>query len=222
MRKLIFPILLGLSGCAVLMSLGFWQVDRLGQKQAYLAEIEARIIDAPVALPDDTDESRDKYLPVTVTGQITDEHVYMLAPVRGTSPGYRVVSVMLVEGRRLLVDRGFITADLRGNLADAGQVTYRGNLHWPQEADKWTPAQDGDLIFARNVGPLAAALNAENVMIVVADHGGTDPQLTPMPVGTSGISNDHKEYAITWFMLAAVWALMTGYLIFRTLQAKES
>ena len=29
------------------------------------------------------------------------------------------------------------------------------------------------------------------------------------------IPNDHLEYAITWFGLAAVWAVMTGYLLWR-------
>ena len=36
----------------------------------------------------------------------------------------------------------------------------------------------------------------------------------PLPV-TVNIPNDHLQYAITWFALAAVWALMTGYLLWR-------
>jgi surfeit locus 1 family protein len=28
-------------------------------------------------------------------------------------------------------------------------------------------------------------------------------------VDTSGVPNDHYEYAITWFGLAAVWAVMS-------------
>jgi surfeit locus 1 family protein len=43
-----------------------------------------------------------------------------------------------------------------------------------------------------------------------------------MPVGIQGIPNDHLGYAITWFMLAAGWALMTGLLIFRTLRQKDA
>ena len=37
-----------------------------------------------------------------------------------------------------------------------------------------------------------------------------DDAVDPLPVDTSGIPNDHLQYAITWFSLAAVWLLMTG------------
>jgi len=42
-RKMIGPILFGLVGCAILLALGVWQVQRLDWKQGLLAEIEARI-----------------------------------------------------------------------------------------------------------------------------------------------------------------------------------
>jgi surfeit locus 1 family protein len=34
-------------------------------------------------------------------------------------------------------------------------------------------------------------------------------------VDTSGVPNDHYEYAVTWFGLAAVWAVMSLALIAR-------
>ena len=43
MRRLWFPILLGVVGVAVLCALGVWQLDRMGQKDALLARIEAQI-----------------------------------------------------------------------------------------------------------------------------------------------------------------------------------
>jgi surfeit locus 1 family protein len=49
-----------------------------------------------------------------------------------------------------------------------------------------------------------------------------DPRLTPLPVNTATIKNDHWEYAVTWFLLAAVWAIMTLYLIMRTLRPKKA
>jgi surfeit locus 1 family protein len=45
--------------------------------------------------------------------------------------------------------------------------------------------------------------------------------VTPLPVDTSGIPNDHLQYAITWFSLAAVWLIGTIALVWRLRQTKE-
>ncbi|MFV0303274.1 MAG: SURF1 family cytochrome oxidase biogenesis protein, partial [Paracoccus sp. (in: a-proteobacteria)] len=70
MRRYLFPLILGLGGIAILMSLGFWQLRRLDWKEAMLAEITAKIAAAPV--PFDSlaapDPAGDMYLPVSVEG----------------------------------------------------------------------------------------------------------------------------------------------------------
>ena len=43
MKRVILPLLFGMLGCAILLKLGFWQLDRLAWKQALLADIDARI-----------------------------------------------------------------------------------------------------------------------------------------------------------------------------------
>ena len=40
MRRLIFPLFLGLGGLAVLLGLGIWQLQRLHWKEAILADID--------------------------------------------------------------------------------------------------------------------------------------------------------------------------------------
>ncbi len=42
-RRMLFPILMGLVGCAILVSLGVWQLQRMQWKEGILAEITARI-----------------------------------------------------------------------------------------------------------------------------------------------------------------------------------
>ena len=46
MKRLIAPLILGVGGIAILISLGTWQLRRLEWKEGILAEIEARI--API------------------------------------------------------------------------------------------------------------------------------------------------------------------------------
>jgi surfeit locus 1 family protein len=60
---------------------------------------------------------------------------------------------------------------------------------------------------------MAAALGTEPVMIVVET---SDDPAAPLPQPvTPNLPNDHLGYAITWFGLAAVWAGMTGWLLWR-------
>ena len=60
---------------------------------------------------------------------------------------------------------------------------------------------------------MAQALDTEPLLLIAAN--ATDPVLTPLPVGTEGIPNDHLQYAITWFSLAVVWIAMTVYFLWR-------
>lgn len=214
-KRMIFPLLLGLVGAAILISLGVWQLQRLAWKEAILAEIDERIAAAPVALPLSFDPEADRYLPVRAQGSFTGEHVDVLVSRKQVGAGVRVIEVFETDGRRILVDRGFVPENQRSQPRDQGADTVVGNLHWPEEVDSFTPPPDQStgLWFARDVAALAKALETEPVLIIAREP--TSPKIEPMPVDNSGIPNDHLGYAIQWFGLAAVWLGMTAYLLWR-------
>jgi surfeit locus 1 family protein len=215
-RRMILPLLFGLIGAAILIALGVWQVQRLAWKEGILAQIGARLNDAPVALPERPDPVADKYLPVTVKGQFTGEGIDVLASRKEIGAGFRIVAAFRTDaGRRILVDRGFVTEDQRAAARTTTAATVVGTLHWPEETDSYTPAPDvaGNMWFARDVPAMAAALGTEPVLVVA--RSATGDGIDPMPVDTSGIPNDHLQYAITWFSLAAVWLGMTLLLLWR-------
>jgi surfeit locus 1 family protein len=216
MRRLWFPVLLGVVGVAVLIGLGLWQLGRMEQKEALIARIEAQIGAEPVELPAAPDPVADQYRPVAVTGTLGGEEVHVLTSLEG--PGYRVISALTSGERRLLVDLGFVPEEAKDAPRMAEGVTVTGNLMWPQEADSWTPAPDESrgIWFARDVGAMAEALGTEPVMVVAREVRGADLGTVPIPVDTAGVPNDHYEYALTWFGLAVVWAVMSGLLILRT------
>lgn len=221
LRRMIVPLLFGLGGFAILIGLGVWQMQRLAWKEAVLADIDARIVAAPVALPaaGAIERGRDNYLPVTVTGRFTGEHVDVLVSRKQIGAGVRVIEVFeAAGGRRVLVDRGFVTDDDRAAPRVSGPATVVGNLHWPAEVDGFTPPPDAKtgLWFARDADAIAAALGTEPTFIVAREQ--TGGAIEPMPVDTSAIPNDHLQYAITWFSLAAVWLGMTLYLLWRIRQ----
>lgn len=214
-RRMILPLLFGLIGAAVLIGLGLWQLDRLAWKEAQLADIAARIVADPVALPATPDPVQDRYLPVSASGSFTGETLSVLVSRKQIGAGVRVIEVFETEGRRVLVDRGFVAEADRGRDLGAAAPEVVGNLHWPDEVDGFTPPPDPatGLWFARDVPGMAAALNSEPLLIVA--RAPTAPGIEPMPVDTSGIPNNHLGYAVQWFGLATVWLGMTAYLLWR-------
>lgn len=214
-RRLIFPLLLGIVGTAILLSLGVWQLQRLAWKEAILAKIDATIAASPVAVPSEPDPVRDAYLPVVAEGRFTGEHIDVLVSRKQQGAGVRAIEVFETDGRRLLVDRGFIPDDQRGAPRDEGAASVVGNLHWPEEVDDFTPPPDEKtgLWFARDVVAMSEKLKTEPVLIIARE--ATGQGIEPIPVDNSGIPNDHLGYAIQWFGLAIVWMGMTGYLLWR-------
>lgn len=213
---MIAPLLFGLIGAGILIGLGLWQMQRLAWKEGILAEISARLNDPPVALPDAPDPAAHLYLPVQVSGRFLGEDIDVLASRKEIGAGFRVIAAFeTTEGRRILIDRGFVTDEARALPRMAGDAAITGTLHWPRETDGYTPPPDPrtGMWFARDVPAMADVLRTEPVLVVARSDTGDG--IEPMPVGTEGIPNDHLQYAITWFSLAVVWLGMTGLLLWR-------
>ena len=213
---------MGVVGVAVLLGLGIWQVERLQWKTAVIARIDANLSAAPVAIPADPTEQADEYRAVTATGDLPGQEIHVLTTAGDFGAGYRNIAVFETDGRRILADLGFIGLDAKDNVRAASAVTLTGNLLWPDEVDGWTPAPDlaKNVWFARDLPAMAAALNTDPVLLVVRTATPPDPERIPLPLDTSTIPNDHMTYAITWFSLAFVWAVMSAFLITRTLRRK--
>ncbi len=215
-RPMIVPLIFGLAGTAILLWLGVWQLQRLGEKQAYIARIDARIHAAPAPLPAAPEPARDKFLAVRLSGRFEGPELHVLASRKVIGPGYKVISVFVTDdGRRILVDRGFIATDAADAPRPPRAVTLTGNLHWPDETDGYTPPPDlaRNIWFARDVEAMARALDTEPILVMASSDTGDG--IEPYPVSTASVPNDHLQYAITWFLMAAVWFGMTAYLLWR-------
>ncbi len=214
-RRMIFPLVLGIVGTAILLSLGTWQLMRLQWKTQILNGIESRLEAEPVALPDNPDPVADKYLLVKVTGDIGGQELHVLT-FADTGPGFKVIVPMtLPDGRRILLDRGFIPETAKQTPRKGGRTTVIGALVWPQETDKYVPEPnlDKNIWFARDVDLMAKTLGTERVMLSVLKSSNLSG-VTPLPVNVN-IPNRHLEYVLTWYSLAIIWIGMTGYLIWR-------
>ena len=226
MKRIVFFLVVGIGGAAILISLGVWQMKRLAWKEGLLADIDTRIAAAPVALPAQPDRSEDAYLPVEATGVLGASHLRVLVSRKNVGAGYRIIRPMRRTQGDILIDMGFVTTEAASDLLfeEGPPLTVVGNLQWPQETDSFTPAPDTDnnIWFARDVDAMAQALGTRPILVVRRDAPQLGGPLSPMPVDTSAIPNDHLQYAITWFSLALIWALMTFFFLRRAPGTKQS
>ncbi|MFD1794443.1 SURF1 family protein [Paracoccus aurantiacus] len=216
-RSIIPPLIFGIVTTAILVSLGMWQLRRLDWKEAQLAEIQAGIDAAPVPLPDQIDPSM-KYLPVILSGRTTGQEILVLSGTKERGGGYNVISGFATDdGRRILLDRGFIEQDYRRSARPPTDLTVAGNLHWPQDKGSATPEPDlkAGIWFARDVPAMAKSLGTEPVLVVAAEVQGDAQGVDPIPVTIEGIPNSHLSYAVQWFLFAATCAGMTAWFIWR-------
>ncbi|MBY8974217.1 SURF1 family protein [Rhodobacteraceae bacterium NNCM2] len=215
--RIAIAITIGVVAVSVLTGLGVWQLQRLQWKQTLLDEIAARFEAAPVPLPGAPTEATDQFLQVALDGRLLEGELAVLTSRRPYGPGFKIVSPFeLADGRRILVDRGFVPEDRKdpatrpAEPATTAEITGQtGTLFWPNETDSFTPAPDParNMWFARDPAQMAEALGTLPILVSLNTRmTGEWPE--PAPVAFN-IPNNHLSYAMTWFALAIVWAGMT-------------
>lgn len=222
--RMVIPLLFGLIGGAILLSLGVWQIKRLAWKEDIIARIEAKVAAQPVSLPQVPSEAADEYLAVQASGRLLPPEIHVLSSKSGQGPGYRVLSRFQTGERVILLDLGFIPQSQKTVPRAVDGLAVTGNLLWPDEVDKtFTPDPDirANIWYARDVAKITAEFPAEPVLIVARTLNGPDGNriagVIPWPISAK-ITNDHMQYAITWFSLAIIWLGMTAYLLWRIRQ----
>ena len=215
LRRMIGPLIFGLGGAAILVNLGLWQLSRLEWKTALINTESARMSAPPVSLRATLDPLKDHFLHVEITGTLGAEMADVLTSIPQVGPGYKMIAALETpQGRRVLVDLGFILEENRAAPRPSGSVSVTGNVFWPNETDWFTPQMDQtrNIWFARDLDLMSAALQTEPVMIVART---ITPPVANLYLRPSDRPNNHLNYAITWFSLAFVWLGMTGLLLWR-------
>ena len=215
-RNLVFPILLGLVGVLLLSGLGIWQIKRLSWKTEILKNIEQKILATPIELPVNLKQEKDQYRSVVVSGITQPREIHVLTSLKTVGPGFLVIAPMILpNGRKIMIDKGFIAEDKKNLLRRHGQFKIIGNLLWPNEIDSFTPDPniEKNIWFGRDLNKMAEFLGTDPILVVVRNIS-PPTTLLPQRVGVH-IANNHLSYAITWFSLACVWFGMTILLIYR-------
>lgn len=219
-RRLLLPSLLALAGLAVLIGLGTWQLERKTWKEELIAALSARLAAPPGNLPpreqwDRLDRTAMEFRRVSfpaefVSGQ--EALVYATGSALrpdATGPGYWIFApARLPGGSVVVVNRGFVPMGELDRAAPPppGLIDITGALRWPEPRGLFTPNDEPEknLWFVRDHRAIAAAKGWEGVAPFYVEQEA--PAAGGLPrVGRlqPNLPNNHLQYALTWYALAA-------------------
>jgi surfeit locus 1 family protein len=230
-RILFWPTFFTIPAFITLIGLGIWQLDRLDRKLALIAQVQTRMAQAPELLPDEIpDPDALKFRRVEVTGEfLHDKEIHLLAHTAKGRVGYQVITPLReASGRFVLVNRGWVPDDRRDPASRAdgqvsGVVTVRGLARpgWSQGAFVPDNAADKNFWFWGDLPGMAKAAAIAPVAPVFVEADDT-PNPGGLPIGGQTritFTNDHAQYAFTWFALSIV--LLVVYWLYLRAKTNE-
>jgi surfeit locus 1 family protein len=204
---------------AGLMSLGVWQLQRRTWKLALIEQVDRRLAAAPVAAPGPRQWPRikrdDAYTRVTVNGTFRNDSETLVQAVTDLGPGYWVLTPLTTDrGFTVLVNRGFVPPERRGasNDGPVGPVAVTGLLRVTEPNGGFLRSNDpaADRWYSRDVAAIATKRSLGTVAPYFID---ADAQSSPgSPRGgltVVSFPNNHLTYAVTWFAMAALLAVVS-------------
>ncbi|MCP4167645.1 MAG: SURF1 family protein [Chloroflexi bacterium] len=219
-RRWILTTLLVFFAAAVMIRLGFWQLDRLAQKRAYMAASLAEIEANPLTIRGDEiglDAQTLRYRRAVVSGAYDFEREVLLkSQLYLDQPGFHVLTPFLIEGsdRAVLIDRGWIdptTYEEQTGLAgvrEAVEQTLEGRIepedNRPKNAE--IPDQARQEWYRVDIAGFQNQLPYELLPFYIA--------LTPSPAHTGVPTRNpppiildeepHPGSSIQWFLFAII------------------
>jgi surfeit locus 1 family protein len=208
---------ISLVAAALLMNLGFWQLRRLGEKEALIATIDTRLMGEAMTLGEAVAAGDVEYRRVKLSGRFLDKPVLRKLTSYNGSPGFDILQPFLTaDNKVVLVHRGAVPenyADVPAQVTDLEAVIRlhdKGQGFFDPEND---PAKG--LWYWWDVPEMLAGIpqlpDAETMPFIVQQIplAGDNGLPAPLPPKAE-LRNNHLGYAITWFGLAAACVVMAG------------
>ena len=215
------PALATLVSFAVLVGLGTWQLDRKAWKEGLIAQIAARAHgEAGEAVPEarwpDWRAEADEFRRVRVSGTWMPDGIAPVIGIAEERPGRAFQGIYVFEplrrddGSVVIVNRGFVPTELQEPIlsrlrGERSRVDLTGLVRAPEPGGWFLPSNvpETGRWFTRAIDQMAANARLDRVapFYVDADRAG---ETWPRGGGTPlALRNQHLEYAVTWFGLAA-------------------
>lgn len=207
----------------LLVALGTWQLERKSEKEALLASLRARLsVSVPLPPPQSWEglsRADTEYHRVTFPAEFVPNEEALVYSAGSafrpdvSGPGYWVFApARLPGGSIVVVNRGFIPEDKKaaadqGSGGGSGFLDIVGAIRWPEARNAFTPADNpnSNLWFARDPLAMAQAKGWGRVApFYVEQEAPTPPGGWPRPGRLEPrLPNNHLQYALTWYGLAA-------------------
>jgi surfeit locus 1 family protein len=215
-------VVAGLAGFATLVSLGVWQVQRLAWKRDLIERVEQRVHAPPVPLPRREqwpllDAANSEYLHVSVQGRYRHHRETLVQAVTERGGGFWVVTPLdTADGYVVLINRGFVppvhrdpATRLPGQVE--GVTTVTGLVRVSESGGAYLRSNEpaADRWYSRDVAAIAAARGLTDVAPYFIDADASEQGSGNAPIGgltVISFSNNHLQYALTWFGLAVMVA----------------
>lgn len=224
-RPTLWPTVFTVPAVLLMLGLGIWQLERLQWKEALIAERTERTSAAAIALPGPATDVADlEYYRVLITGEfLHDKEIFLGARSLNGNAGYHVVTPFrLADGRVLFVDRGWIplsrkaaetrqAGEVKGAVTLDAVIRLRGTQNWMVPDNR----PDLDFFFWTDLPAMAKLMQLPTAETRFFLDAGPAKNPGGYPIGGQtriDLPNDHLQYAITWFSLAA--ALLVIYVIY--------
>jgi surfeit locus 1 family protein len=232
-RGLLVPSLAVLIVVAILAALGTWQLQRKTWKEELIDTLTRRFAAGPVDLPPPSKwaslrQDRDEFTRVKFRAEYpSGKEALVWATGSGLrddvkGPGVFVFTpARLASGETVVVNRGYV-ADQKPTGATArpapvqGPTEITGILRWP-EPKGWeltTPYDKGaQFWFVRDQVAMAQEYGWQRVAPFYIEREAQQPADSLPPPGPlkPNLPNNHLQYAVTWYGLAAVLLGVFGF-----------
>lgn len=206
----------------LLVTLGFWQLDRADEKQRIVEQYRTNQQAPPATVATLNAEDSLQYRSAWLKGQLDAERRLILDNrVKNGRPGYEILEPLTVVGldKTILVNRGWVPASLdRTQLPQVepviGEVQLRGSLYqtlggyrlddgiglvkqWPARVG-WVSAARAETLFGETFFAYQLRLDQDSAGALQTGW----PTVAVQPA-------KHTGYAVQWFAMALVLIIMT-------------
>jgi surfeit locus 1 family protein len=217
-------LIAAVAGCAILIGLGIWQLERLAWKEALIAERDGRGSAEPVPLAKAIAMDDPDFFRVEAEGTFLHEHELFYLTTYDGKPGFEIITPLLTAGgMAVLVDRGFVPEQLRDPAARPGsqpagsvRIVGRASRHLGPQG-YFTPDNNAgtNYWYWFDVPAMLAfsgiPADRKPALFILHAMPQAGEKSVPQPVALGeNLSNNHLHYAITWFSLAVVLAVITA------------
>lgn len=225
--------LLTACGIAVLCGLGTWQVKRLTWKEGLIAQRSNILSQPPQPLLGLLSSSLSDFLPkrVFTEGMFLNDKIVQISPrtYNGKIGAHIVVPLKINKDTTLLVNKGWVAEDHRNHFnSDKSllpiKVMVTGILRAPDLGGTFTPPNQPQknewytidptaiakarnlphllpyVVYAQSIESNENKTKAESETLAI-----NETDYSPLPAALlPELKNDHKQYAIFWFTMAAI------------------